>query len=86
MRNLMDVTKQLKEISSKEKFIHQLDKIEKSYFYTAPESMGLLWNRVHDAILSEYIVEVVGEPSDECVEILSCFTTMSIDEVKETFK
>lgn len=88
MRNLVDVIKQLKDISSKENFNLELNDIEDSYYYTAPEVKGRLWNRVHEAIIYEYEDEINGrkEPSDECILILSCFTTMSVEEVKESLK
>lgn len=86
MRDLIGVIQQLKALSSKSEFKRDLDKIEDSYYYTAPEAKGLLWNRVHDAIICEYEDEINGEPSDECIHILSCFTTMSVEEVKESFK
>ena len=88
MRNLIDVIKQLKDISSEENFNLELSDIEDSYYYTAPEAKGRLWNRVHEAIVSEYSDEIHKrkEASDECILILSCFTTMSVEEVKESLK
>lgn len=85
MRNLIDVIKQLKDISSKENFNLELSDIEDSYYYTAPEARGILWNRVHNAIIDEYISKLNGKPDDECISVISCFSTMSPDEVRKSF-
>ena len=86
MRNIVDVIEQLREASSKDEFKHELNSIEDSYYYTAPELVGLLWNRLHDNILSEYVVGHEDNIEDEGVTILSIFTTKSEEEVREMFE
>jgi len=75
MRDVFKVLEQIKELSNDEEHIKNVEKIDYSLRWKAPEDM---WNYVYDAFITDYI-----PPKTELdYKILSIWTTKSIDELK----
>jgi len=75
MRDIFDVLEQMKKLSNNENYIKEIEKINYSIRWKAPEDM---WNYVYDAFITNYI----PPKTDLDYEILSIWTTKSINELK----
>jgi hypothetical protein len=83
MRNIVDVMNKMKPyIIDNEEVLVAFNYIEEDFYWKAPETHYLLWDELGDVLNKHYPLPL---QNDEHVKIISIFTAMTEDEVREKF-
>jgi len=87
MRDILKVTKEIKNLLQDLRTIRRIESVEESVPYTAPEQIGLRWAQIHE-ILTEYFfdrdgVYLIKEKEDLGITILSIFSTKTEEELRK---
>ncbi|WP_407301643.1 cell division protein [Clostridium botulinum] len=85
MRKLENVIEEMIRVSEDKDFNNKLLKIKNSIGLTAPELMSMRWNQVHEIMLDYTITNNEKPQYDWQYEIISIFSTKSIDKLKSIF-
>ncbi|NFI09709.1 cell division protein [Clostridium botulinum] len=85
MRKLENVIEEVISVSENKDFNNELLNIKNSISLTAPELMSTRWNQVHEIMLDYTIANNEKPQYDWQYEVISIFSTKSIDELKSIF-
>lgn len=85
MRKLENVIEEMIRVSENKDFNNELLNIKNSIDLTAPELMSMRWNQVHEIMLDYTTTNNEKPQYDWQYEVISVFSTKSIDELKSIF-
>lgn len=82
-RNILDVMNKIKEVTTSDELIEDMEQIKYDAGFKAPELMYQLWNTLHGILLDAYESPFIN---DESLAVFSIFTGRSKEELLDIKK